>query len=284
MENISDSMSASHIPVLYHAALDLLAIRPGGIYVDATFGAGGHSRGILAQGGQVVAFDQDPEAEVRAAQIPVKFIRDNFAHLASRLDQLGITQVDGILADLGVSSPQLETAERGFSYHLEGPLDMRMGHEGPSAADLINTWSESELALVLFRYGEEPFARKIARAIIQARPLATTTELAQVVRQATGFRAAGHPARRTFQALRMAVNHELDALPELLEAAGAKLVSGGRLVVISFHSLEDRAVKHFLRDDPRFEPVQKKPWVPSPEELAQNPRARSAKLRAGVKL
>lgn len=277
-------MSTDHTPVLYQKALELLAIQPGRIYVDATFGAGGHARGILAQGGQVVAFDQDPDAEPRAREIPVKFVRDNFAHLASRLEEMGIAQVDGILADLGVSSPQLETAERGFSYHLEGPLDMRMGDEGPSAADLVNNVSESELALILFRYGEEPQARKIARAIVNARPLATTTELAQVVRQATGFRSAGHPARRTFQALRMAVNHELEALPELLEAAGEKLAPGGRLVVISFHSLEDRLVKHFLRDDHRFEPLQKKPWLPDPEELKQNPRARSAKLRVGVRI
>lgn len=277
----------THEPVLLQEALDLLGVQPGGVYVDATFGGGGHSRGIVERGGQVVAIDQDPDAHERAERlggVAIRFVRSNFRHLEAVLASRGVPSVRGILADLGVSSYHFDDPDRGFSYQREGPLDMRMGAEGPTAAEVVNTLPEAELADLIWRYGEERQSRRIARAIVEARreqPITRTTELAEIVRRAVGFRKAGHPARKTFQALRIYVNDELGALEALLDAAGRVLEPGGRLVVISFHSMEDRIVKRFLREDPRFHVLTKKPVVPGPAEVARNPRARSAKLRAG---
>jgi len=203
------------------------------------------------------------------------------------LDALGVPSVQGILADLGVSSFHFDNPERGFSYRHEGPLDMRMGREGTPAADLVNELDEAALADLIWRYGEERQSRRIAHAIVAARekePIRTTAQLAEIVRRAVGFRRAGHPARKTFQALRIAVNDELGALEALLEAAARVLQPGGRLVVISFHSMEDRIVKRFLKDDPRFRALTKRPLTAGPEEAARNPRARSAKLRAGERV
>ncbi|WP_027881633.1 16S rRNA (cytosine(1402)-N(4))-methyltransferase RsmH [Meiothermus rufus] len=271
-----------HTPVLYQEALDWLAIRPGGVYVDATLGGAGHTLGILKRGGRVVAFDQDPQAIARAQGLglaDLQLVQANFRELLPQLARLGIGQVDGILADLGVSSFHLDDPARGFSYQLEGPLDMRMGAHGPNAAEVVNTFDEETLADILYRYGEEPQARRIARYIVAHRPIHTTTQLAEVIRRATGFRRAGHPARKSFQALRIFVNDELGALEQLLQGAEEALRPGGRLVVISFHSLEDRLVKHFLRTSSKLETLAKKPIVPSEKEWQENPRARSAKMR-----
>ncbi|AFV76164.1 16S rRNA (cytosine(1402)-N(4))-methyltransferase RsmH [Thermus oshimai] len=275
-----------HIPVLYEEALDLLAVRPGGLYVDATLGGAGHTRGILERGGRVIGLDQDPEAIARAPKIPgLTVVESNFRHLKKVLQGLGVERVDGVLADLGVSSFHLEDPKRGFSYAKEGPLDMRMGGEGPTAKEVVNRLSLEELYRILREYGEEPRAYRIAQAIVEARakaPIETTTELAEIVRKAVGFRQAGHPARKTFQALRIYVNDELGALEDFLKQAAEVLAPGGRLVVISFHSLEDRVVKRFLRES-GLRVLTKKPITPKAEEVAQNPRARSAKLRAAEK-
>lgn len=279
-----------HQPVMLSEALDLLNVQPGGVYVDATFGGGGHTRGIVERGGQVLALDQDPDAHKRAERlggVAIRFVKANFRDLKAVLASQGSPPVNGILADLGVSSFHFDDPARGFSYQQEGPLDMRMGDSGPTAAEIVNTLPEEELANIIWRYGEERQSRRIARAIVEARarePIETTTRLAEIIRRAVGFRKAGHPARRTFQALRIYVNDELGALTELLEAAGRVLAPGGRLVVISFHSLEDRIVKHFLREDPRFRVLTKKPLVASAAEQKENPRSRSAKLRAGERI
>ncbi|GGM92037.1 ribosomal RNA small subunit methyltransferase H [Thermus composti] len=278
----------SHTPVLYQEALDLLRVRPGEVYVDATLGGAGHTRGILERGGIVIGLDQDPEAVRRALTLGLPGLRvfqSNFRHLKRVLEEAGVERVAGILADLGVSSFHLEDPRRGFSYQKEGPLDMRMGEEGPTASEVVNTLSLEELYRILRDLGEEKQAYRIAKAIVEARrqkPIRTTLELAEIVRKAVGFRKAGHPARKTFQALRIYVNDELGALKDFLEQAGEVLAPGGRLVVISFHSLEDRLVKRFLRES-GLKILTKKPLVPSPEEVARNPRARSAKLRAGEK-
>ncbi|AEB12176.1 16S rRNA (cytosine(1402)-N(4))-methyltransferase RsmH [Marinithermus hydrothermalis] len=280
----------SHVPVLYHETLELLAVQRGGLYVDATLGGAGHTRGILERGGQVIGFDQDPEAiaRVRALRLDgLTLVEGNFRHLEAHLNELGVAEVDGVLADLGVSSYHFDNPERGFSYRHEGPLDMRMSGEGPTAADVVNTYPVEELARILRTFGEEPRAWRIARRIAEVReqqPIRTTTQLAEVVRQAVGWRGAGHPARKTFQALRIYVNDELGALEAFLEAAARVLKPGGRLAVISFHSLEDRIVKRFLKEDARFQVLTKKPITPSDAERATNPRARSAKLRGGVRV
>ncbi|GAB5601845.1 16S rRNA (cytosine(1402)-N(4))-methyltransferase RsmH [Thermus sp. FJN-A] len=277
-----------HTPVLYKEALDLLQVRPGEVYVDATLGGAGHARGILERGGLVLGLDQDPEAveRARALGLPgLKVLKRNFRHLKEALAEAGVDRVAGILADLGVSSFHLDEPSRGFSYQREGPLDMRMGEEGPTAEEVVNRLPLEALYRILRDLGEEKQAYRIAKAIVAARekrPIRTTTELAEIVRQAVGFRKAGHPARKTFQALRMYVNEELPALAEFLEQAKEVLAPGGRLVVITFHSLEDRLVKRFLRES-GLKVLTKKPITPSPEEVAQNPRARSAKLRAGEK-
>ncbi|MDT7919334.1 MAG: 16S rRNA (cytosine(1402)-N(4))-methyltransferase RsmH [Meiothermus sp.] len=277
----------NHTPVLYQEALDWLAIRPGGVYVDATLGGAGHTRGILERGGQVIAFDQDPQAIARAQALNLPhltLVQANFRELVPELNKRGISQVDGLLADLGVSSFHFDDPQRGFSYQLEGPLDMRMGSGDLTAAEVVNSYSEEEIADILFKYGEEPRARRIARFIVENRPFTSTTQLAEVIRRATGFREAGHPARKSFQALRIYVNDELGALEQLLRSAEAVLRKGGRLVIISFHSLEDRLVKHFLRESAVLQPLTKKPIVPSETEQRENPRARSAKMRVAERV
>ncbi|ADW22060.1 16S rRNA (cytosine(1402)-N(4))-methyltransferase RsmH [Thermus scotoductus] len=277
-----------HIPVLYEEVLNLLQVRPGQVYVDATLGGAGHTKGILERGGLVIGLDQDPEAVARARALGLPGLRvfqQNFRHLKEVLQEAGVSQVAGILADLGVSSFHLEDPKRGFSYQREGPLDMRMGEEGPTAYEVVNTLPLEDLRRILRDLGEEKQAHRIAKAIVERRrkaPIRTTLELAEVVRQAVGFRKAGHPARKTFQAIRMYVNDELGALEEFLRQAEEVLAPGGRLLVITFHSLEDRVVKRFLKES-SLKVLTKKPITPSPEEVAKNPRSRSAKLRAAEK-
>ena len=280
-----------HVSVLYGPSLEYLAIRPDGIYVDATFGAGGHSRGILERltTGRLIAFDADPSAQQRLPEHPAfTFIPDNFRNLSSVLDDLNVPLIDGALFDLGVSSMQFDQAQRGFSFRETAPLDMRMNpHAGRSAYDILSTASESELADIFFYYGQERSARKIARVIVHRRSQNklpdTTTEFAALISglmHRKGMREKIHPATRVFQALRIAVNDELDALKDGLHATVGRLRTAGRVVVISFHSLEDRIVKTTFRDDARLDVLTRKPVTPSDEELAANPRARSAKLRA----
>jgi 16S rRNA (cytosine1402-N4)-methyltransferase len=283
----------THISVLLEPALDYLAIRAGGTYVDATFGGGGHSRAILQRigAGRLIALDADPLAREHALAIAdprLTFVQTNFRELTQVLDRCGVTSIDGILFDLGVSSMQFDSPERGFSFGKPAPLDMRMNPlEERSAYDVLATASESELADIFFRYGEERAARSIARAIIVRRDAGrlpvTTTEFAALIAgvvQRRGRRERIHPATRVFQALRIAVNDELDALRDGLHAAAGRLRTAGRIVVLSFHSLEDRMVKHSFRDDERLEVLTRKPILPDEREVAENPRARSAKLRA----
>lgn len=286
---------SAHVPVLLAEVLAALAIAPGEHHIDGTFGAGGYSAAMLAAGGRVTAFDRDPDAI--AAVVPhdkLTLIADNFAHL----DRAG--PADGVVFDIGVSSMQLDQAARGFSFQGVGPLDMRMAQAGMSAADFLNTADEGAIADVIYQLGEEPQSRRIARAIVAARPLATTADLAAAVRRAIGVKPGStrDPATRTFQAVRMHVNDELGALDAGLAAAERVLVPGGRLVVVTFHSLEDRIVKRFLRTRSGGEPAGSrhvpqtapsrapsfaavaKPVRASAAELARNPRARSATLRA----
>jgi 16S rRNA (cytosine1402-N4)-methyltransferase len=283
----------SHIPVLYTQSLELLAIRPDGIYVDATFGAGGHTRGMLERvtTGRVISFDTDPTALERARAIAdptFTFVRANFRDLASQLDRLDVPEVDGVFFDLGVSSMQFDEADRGFSLQYAAPLDMRMNPgEGRSAFDVLLHSSESELANIFYHYGQERAARKIARVIVQRRAEGrlpeTTTEFAALVSglvQRKGHRERIHPATRVFQALRIAVNDELGALKDGLDAAIGRMAKAGRVVAISFHSLEDRIVKTTFRDDQRLERVTRKPLIADDDEQRSNPRARSAKIRA----
>jgi 16S rRNA (cytosine1402-N4)-methyltransferase len=273
-------------------SLDALAIRPGGLYLDGTFGAGGHARGIVERGGRVVAFDRDPSAKLSPELAAgITLVCRNFADLDVALDDLGETLVDGALFDLGVSSMQFDQAERGFSFQHDGPLDMRMNanlESSPeeSAYDLLARSSERELADLIFAYGEERAARRIARAIVAARAAnrlpERTAELARLIAgvvHVRGKRERVHPATRTFQALRIAVNDELASLERGLAAAIGRTRPGGRIAVISFHSLEDRIVKQRFRDDERVRALSKKPLLPGDDELARNPRARSAKLR-----
>ncbi len=272
-----------------------LAIRPGGTYVDATFGAGGHAALILAAlapSGRVIALDADPSAGTRAVADPrFQLVHANFRDLAARLDELGIARVDGVLFDLGVSSMQLDEGERGFSFRAAAPLDMRMDPtRGESAAQFLATRGEREIADAIYAYGEEKKSRRIARAIVALReagtPVRDTADLANVVARAV--RAPGHarihPATRTFQALRIAVNDELGALRDGLDAALARTATGGRIAVISFHSLEDRIVKQTFREDARARTLTRKPIVADDEETAANPRARSAKLRVAERV
>jgi len=288
-----DVPSAAHISVLLLEAVDALAVRAGGTYVDATFGAGGHTRAIVARGGRVVAFDRDPRSAVPAdLAAAVTLVRRNFAELEAGLDELDIATVDGALFDLGLSSMQIGGPERGFSFASDGPLDMRMSDAGgPTALDLLLRSSESELADVIFNFGEERGARRIARAIVAARDsgrLPTRTlELARLVAgvvHVRGKRERIHPATRTFQALRIAVNDELGSLERGLAGAIARTRSPGRIAVISFHSLEDRIVKLRFRGDDRVRILTKKPLLAGDDELARNPRARSAKLRVAERL
>lgn len=304
-----------HISVLLNEAVEGLNIRPDGIYVDGTVGGAGHSGEIAKRltTGRLIALDKDPEAVAEAAKRLAKYpcasvIHSDFAEIPSVLDGLGIDKVDGVLLDLGVSSHQLDDAERGFSYHSEAPLDMRMSREGPSAYDLVNGASGAELAKILYDYGEEKFAPRIVNAILDARavkPIETTTELADIVKNAVpaaARRKEGHPARKTFQAVRIAVNGELDRLGEALGRAFDRLGPGGRFAVITFHSLEDRMVKQAFAEyargctcppefpvcvcgkTPRGRLVNRKPIEPTEEELETNRRSRSAKLRVIEKL
>jgi 16S rRNA (cytosine1402-N4)-methyltransferase len=282
-----------HVSVLLDTALDYLAIRPDGIYVDATFGAGGHTQAILSrlERGRVIAIDQDPEAAPRAAAITdprFTFVPGNFSELRRLLHDCRVEHVDGVLFDLGVSSMQLDNAQRGFSFRESAPLDMRMNpYQGRNAYDILCTASERELAQIFFEFGEERAARRIAHALVERRAAGnvptTTLELAQLVAGVVhrpGHRERVHPATRVFQALRIAVNDELGVLREGLTAAIDSLRGAGRVVAISFHSLEDRIVKQTFRGDERLDILTKKPIVPSENEMAENPRARSAKLRA----
>ncbi len=287
-------MDGAHEPVLLAESMEALAVRPGGTYVDGTLGLGGHTREILersAPNGTVLGIDKDGEALVAAQARLLSYgerLRLNHADYRAVPDILEGRSVDGILLDLGVSSLQLDTAERGFSFRLEGPLDMRMDpSQGPSARDVVSRLPEHDLADVIYRYGEERASRRIARAIVLARrkkPLETTGELASIVRRAAGRsrRPGLDPATRTFQALRIYVNRELEALPDSLADLARCLAPGGRLVVISFHSLEDREVKQTFRSlaSQGFSILTRKPVTPSPAERGRNPRSRSAKLRA----
>jgi 16S rRNA (cytosine1402-N4)-methyltransferase len=293
---------APHVPVLLDEVVAALAPAPGETIVDATFGAGGYTRALLAGGACVIAFDRDPDAIAAgrvAATDGLMLVHADFSAMGSALADLGAGQVDGVTMDIGVSSMQLDQAGRGFSFQSDGPLDMRMSQEGPSAADFLNEADEAAIADVIYRYGDEPKSRRIARAIVAARPLARTGDLAAVVRRALGHKPHDKkdPATRTFQAIRIHVNRELDELAEGLAAAERVLKPGGRLAVVTFHSLEDRMVKRFLRDrsggapaGSRHAPQAAAPAAPSFEsvgrgirageaEVAANPRARSATLR-----
>ncbi len=301
---------AHHVPVLLGEALSALALKPGGRYLDGTFGAGGHAKAILGadRSLKLLALDRDPDAVLRGAAL-VKVGRGRLTLVSGRFGDLDrvarrneFTPLDGIVLDIGISSMQVDKGERGFSFRLDGPLDMRMEGRGESAADIVNGASEARLADIIFHYGEERRARAVAHAIIEARrkaKITTTRQLADVVaRIVRAEPRAPHPATRTFQALRIAVNDELGELARALHAAERVLAPGGRLVVITFHSLEDRIVKQFLSrrsrrgeagsrhrpepasEEPTFALVSRGPVLPTEKEIAANPRARSAKLRS----
>ncbi len=302
---------APHIPVLLSEVIAALAPSPGAVIVDATFGAGGYARGLLDAGATVHAFDRDPDAIAagrewpETRELPPRLVLHprRFSEMIAALSEAGVARVDGLVMDIGVSSMQLDQPQRGFAFASNGPLDMRMGQDGDSAADFVNGAPEGEIADVLYTYGEERQSRRIARAIVAARPLTTTGELAGVVRKALGWRAGApkDPATRSFQAIRIHVNAELDELKAALEASETLLTSGGKLAVVSFHSLEDRIVKQFLREAsgqlanvsrhvPQAAPVSAptyaqvtRPVRPTPAEIARNPRARSATLRAATR-
>jgi 16S rRNA (cytosine1402-N4)-methyltransferase len=257
--------------------------------VDMTLGAGGHAEALLSAGvHELIGIDRDPSA-LRLARESLDPFADRVRFLQVRFSEVdGVAvggTVDGVLYDLGVSSMQMDQAERGFGYRVDGPLDMRMGEDGPSAADLVNGLSEGELADVIFRYGDEHRSRRVAHAIVRNRPFTSTDQLARVVAGALGRRPGGpHPARRTFQALRIAVNRELEELAASLPRAVELLAPGGRVVVIAYHSLEDRIVKFGFRQDARLRVLTKKPQRPAEDEVARNPRARSAMLRAAERV
>ena len=280
-----------HQPVLAAEVLEALAPASGKVFVDGTLGGAGHTRLLLEAGATVYGIDQDPYAleRVRAEGLGgLSVLQGNYRDMTELLAAVGVTQVDGILLDIGVSSFQLDDTERGFSYHSEAPLDMRMAQSGESAADVVNSYDAEDLAAIIYEYGEDRLSRRIARAIVQARekaPIETTVELAEIVKRAyPGFSKGIHPARRTFQALRIHVNDELGALRDGLSAAETLLKPAGRLAVISFHSLEDRIVKRFLLGSQVLQPLTKRPLMASETEQAENPRARSAKLRAAQKI
>jgi len=299
---------APHVPVLINEVIAALAVREGETLVDGTFGAGGYTRAMLAAGaGRVIGFDRDPDAIAEGAVLVpdarLTLVEERFSQMDRILAERGIEPVDGIALDIGVSSMQIDRADRGFSFQKDGPLDMRMSQAGQSAAEFLNEADEAEIARILRDYGEEPRARAIARAIVAARPIGRTGELAAIVRRATGFRPGqkSDPATRTFQAIRIHLNAELEELEQGLAAAERALKPGGRLAVVTFHSLEDRIVKRFFRErsggtpsgsrhrpvlesgpEPSFERVSK-PVSPSAAELEANPRARSARLRSAVR-
>jgi 16S rRNA (cytosine1402-N4)-methyltransferase len=299
---------APHVPVLVNDVIAALAIHEGETAIDGTFGAGGYTRALLGAGaGRVIALDRDPDAiEDGRSLVPdprLTLINERFSQMDRVLAERGIEHVDAIALDIGVSSMQLDRADRGFSFSADGPLDMRMSRSGLTAAEFLNSADESEIARVLKDYGEEPRARAIARAIVAARPVERTAELAAIVRRAAGFRPGQKtdPATRTFQAIRIHLNAELEELELGLEAAERALRPGGRLAIVTFHSLEDRIVKRFFRErsggtpagsrhrpvqtdprEPTFERVAK-PVSPTERELAANPRARSARLRSAIR-
>ena len=298
--------AAPHVPVLLEEVIAGLSPKAGEIHVDGTFGAGGYSKAILDTGARVIAFDRDPDAIREGCSLVdesggrLTLVPERFSRMGEALAQRGIDGVDGVTLDIGVSSMQLDRAERGFSFQADGPLDMRMSQQGQSAADFLNEASEETIADVLYHYGEEPKSRRVARAIVAARPIERTGQLAEIVRKALGHHAGmkKDPATRTFQAIRIYLNEELQELEGGLEAAELVLREGGRLAVVTFHSLEDRVVKRFLRERsgavpaasrhlpvqandgpaPSFEAVAK-PIRPGEDELRSNPRARSATLR-----
>ncbi len=305
-------MEFHHVSVLLHECIEALHIKPDGIYVDGTMGGGGHSLEIAKrlQNGRLICIDQDPNAHAAAGkrlaeyQDRITFVRDNFGNIGSILDTLGIEKIDGMLLDIGVSSHQLDEAARGFSYQQDAPLDMRMDPDKPfSAYDVVNGYDEDALDRMIFTYGEERWARRIAQFIVKEReqkPIETTGELVEIIKKAVpkGARKDGpHPAKRTFQAIRIEVNGELEVLQRAIDDAAARLSVGGRLCIITFHSLEDRIVKEAFRkqENPCICPPQfpvcvcgrrplgrvitKKPILPGKEELEENPRSRSAKLR-----
>ncbi len=310
-------MAGEHVPVLLREAVEGLDIKPDGIYVDGTLGRGGHSEEIAKRltTGKLISIDRDQTAIEASSRRLARFadrvtiVKANFRDMGEVLEGQGIGPVDGFLFDLGVSSPQLDDAGRGFSYMVDAPLDMRMDRtSGITACDIVNTWTQEELADIFFRYGEERYSRRIAGAIIARReetPITSTVQLSDIIKSAmpaAALREKQHPAKRCFQALRIAVNDELGALSDVLETAMDRLSTGGRLAVISFHSLEDRIVKNAIRARENgctcppglpvcvcgfvktMRSVNRKPITPSPEELERNPRARSAKLRVAEKL
>lgn len=297
--------AAPHVPVLLEEVIAALDPQPGDVVIDATFGAGGYTRALLDRGATVHAFDRDPDAiaagqrwaETRESPPRLVLHPHRFSEMLDVMTSVGLARVDGVVMDIGVSSMQLDQAHRGFAFSADGPLDMRMSQDGASAADFLNTADEKAIADVLYTYGEERQSRRVARAIVAARPLETTGELARIVRKALGHKPHDKkdPATRTFQAVRIHVNGELDELSAGLSAAESLLREGGRLAVVSFHSLEDRIVKRFLReasstpsasrhvplaaqDDPVFSQVSKA-IKPGEAELERNPRARSSVLR-----
>ena len=304
---------AYHIPVLLDETIRALNIKEDGIYLDATAGGGGHSFAIASglSTGRLIALDQDPdavrEASLRLQGLPAKVIRANFIRMAQVLSEEGVQAVDGILMDIGVSSHQLDTPERGFSYHTDAPLDMRMSRKGETAAELVNTLDEQKLAEIFFSFGEEKYSRSIARSIVRERAvqaIETTGRLAEIIKNSVpaSYRRDGHPARKVFQALRIAVNRELDCLSDALDSAFSLLNNGGRLAVITFHSLEDRMVKQrfagwcrgcicppdfpvcVCKRTPAARLVLRKPVEASAGELDENTRSRSARLRCVEKI
>ena len=311
------SAERGHAPVLLDACLEALAVKPEGVYIDGTLGRAGHASEIVRRltSGRLIGIDRDPQALTASAErlAPwrerVTLLRGSFADLDALLNGIGVREADGMLFDLGVSSPQLDDPSRGFSYQRDAPLDMRMDTDAPlSAWHIVNEWPEDELRRILYEYGEERYAPAIARGIVRARatrPVETTAELVDIIRAAMPSRALRekqHPAKRTFQAVRIAVNGELDALEPMLNAAVDHLRPGGRLAVITFHSLEDRIVKRVFKAfaqgctcppdfpvcvcgrKPKIRPVTRKPITPDETELQANPRSRSAKLRVVEKL
>ena len=306
-------MEFAHIPVLLEQCLDGLDIKPDGIYFDGTCGGAGHSREIAKRltTGKLIGIDRDPDAVAVASErlsgLPAQVVRGNYSEIKQIADDLGICGADGILLDLGVSSYQLDNSERGFSYHNDAPLDMRMSKEGTSARDIVNEYSKEQLTKILYEYGEEKFAPRIAETIIKRRsekPVETTTELADIVRDSipAKFRRDKNPCKKTFQAIRIAVNCEFDHLARALDEGFELLKPGGRFCIITFHSLEDRIVKQRFAgwckgctcppdfpvcvcgNKPKGKLVCRKPLEASEEELEANPRSRSAKLRIIEKL
>ena len=311
-------MDFSHYSVMLNECIEALDIKPNGIYVDCTAGGGGHSEEILKklENGTLISLDQDDAAIETCTKRFEKYgkrsiiVKSNFSELAQVLNNLGIVHIDGVLMDLGVSSHQLDTPSRGFSYNSDAKLDMRMNPRSPfSAYDVVNTYSESELRKVIYDYGEEKFASSIARKIVakrEERPIETTLELAEIIKSAIPIAAAKkesqHPAKRTFQAIRIEVNHELDVITPAIDSAVSSLNKGGRIVIMTFHSLEDRIVKNKYSDlatgckcpkdfpvcdcgnKPKLKLITKKPIMATKEELEENARSRSAKLRVAEKL